>query len=410
MTDSPTIIKAKTTADLLAMLPQLAGGPLPPGIAIASFAGRRTPSVLRHPLPRTVRTPELQAIAASLLGMISKLGGCDAVAIVVYTDEPFDVALSKYTELEQILLRRFVTAGFGVKGTFCVAADGWTCFDERDRHDLSEIDDSPLNKECTQRPETGHPLDGSLPRTDPALAVRVNLALDELDLGFRVDSFGGAHPYSLPDPIAVLESALQREPDMIGPESLAELILCHQHEGDFDRTITQICLGPDRAAEVWANTLAIREQAASLGEQPIELMLRERRRRGGQGNDEVGDLLTGLDGPAPDEERVRRAHAVLSHAVAHAPTSDRPTLLCALAWLHWAMGRGTGAGKLLEAASRADPGHELTRIIRHVTLAVAVPHWLLDRDLRELTDDTGPGTATNRVSRRRRSRARTRTT
>src|SRR5215207_4387014 len=114
MTDSPTIVKARNAADLLAMLPHLANGALSRGIAIAPFAAKRTPSVLRHPLPRSGTTFELRGIAATLLGMISRLGGCDAVLIAIYADEEFSVALDEHSELAQVLRERFRSAGFGV--------------------------------------------------------------------------------------------------------------------------------------------------------------------------------------------------------------------------------------------------------------------------------------------------------
>lgn len=401
MTDSPTIITARTGADLLAMLPLLAGGPIRSSIAIAPFAGKRTPGVLRHALPATGETREMQAIAGALLGMISRLGGCDGVAIAIYTDESFDTALAAHTELEEILRTRFLSAGFAVKDTFCVAADGWACFDERERRELSEIDDGPVIGDRFPGDEPRHRLDGSLPRTDPALAAHVSVTLDELDLGFRTDAFGAVHLYDLPDPIALLEAALEEEPNRLGAESLAEIVLCHQYEGDFDRTITQVCLGSGRAADVWAKILDTRRRAAQNGEEPIDLMLRERRRGGQPSGDEIGGLLTGVSGTTPDAARVHAAIAVLSRAAAHAPMLDRPTLLCVLAWLHWALGRGSAAGTLLETANRIDPSHELTLIISHVVRTVTLPAWLLDRDLRELTDDGAARRRRRRPSGRR---------
>ena len=163
--------------------------------------------------------------------------------------------------------------------------------------------------------------------------------------------------------------------------------------------------GPGRAAEVWAATLAVREEAARRGEQPIDVMLREHRRRVSKQN-EIGDLIAGLDGSPPDSTRVRTAIGVLSRAAAHAPIDHRPTLLCVLAWLHWALGLGTCAGRLLDSAFRIDPHHELTALVNAITLAVVLPHWVLDRDLRDETADGGDGERpSNRADRRRRRRS-----
>ena len=144
-----------------------------------------------------------------------------------------------------------------------------------------------------------------------------------------------------------------------------------------------------------------RVRSARLGEQPIELMLRERRRRA-PGNDEVAEL-SGLKGPRPDVARVETAIAVLGRTAAHVPLERRPTLLCALAWLHSSIGLGTCADRQLETSSTIDPHHELTAIINAITLTVVLPAWVLDRDLKEATETAdeqrqGP----NRAARRRR--------
>lgn len=404
MTDTPIIVKASTCADLLAMLPLLAGGPIPPGIAIAPFAGKRTPAVLRHPLPRTTNASELKAIAGTLLGMISKLGGCDAVAIAIYADDDFEVALDKYSELEHVLLKRFLTAGFNVKDTFCVASDGWSCFDEGDRRELTELTDSPVAQGWLNDADTRRVLDGTLPRTDPVVAANVHLSLNESVLGIRVDAFGIAREYDAPDPIDLLERALADGADSLGPERLAALVLACQREGDFDRVVTQVCLGPERAAEVWAETLARRDEAVRRGVRPTDLMRREPR---SQQNSEIGELLVGLDGPRPDMARIEVAIDVLARAASHAPVDFRPTLLCMLAWLHWSLGLGTCAGRLLEAASGIDPRHELPAIVNAITLAVMLPHWTLDRDLRDAVGDDGTSRLPpNRADRRMRRQAR----
>ncbi|MBD3941711.1 DUF4192 family protein [Microbacterium sp. NEAU-LLC] len=402
MTDSPTILKARTSADLLAMLPLLAGGPLTRSVAIAPFAGKRTPAVLRHPLPHDLASPALSAIAAHLVGIVSGLGGCDAVVLAIYADEPFEVALPKYSEFEQALLQQFLAAGFGVKDTFCVASDGWACFDERERRELSEISESPLSETAPEALTRERRPDGSLPRPDPVLASRVRLTLDELAGGIRIDAFGTAHECVPSEPVDLFEQSLGSGEDPPGADTLARIILDLQTEGDFDRTIVQVMLGQDRAREVWQGTLRRRLVAAGRGERPIDLLLREHRRRGPDRMDDVADMLAGLAGPRPDITRIRSAIDVLSHAAAHAPSADRPMLLCVLAWLHWAIGAGTATGRLLEASSRIDPHHQMTGIVHAITLAVMLPQWIANRDLRDDTDPSGLDRALNRAARRRR--------
>lgn len=397
MTDTPTIVKASSPADLLAVLPFLAGGPIPPGIAIAPFAGKRTPAVLRHDLPSRETTAEYQSIASKLLGMVSRLGGCDGVAIAIYTDDPFDRALDRFAELEQQLLRRFRSGGFDVIDTFCVAHDGWACFDERIRRPLSEIAESPAGLTAALDAEPQSRLDGTLHTTDAVLASRVALALAGLRHGVRADAFGRLAPSSLPDPIDAFEHALAEDPTGLGPHRIAELIALLQTEGDYDRVVIHASLGRDRAAEHWAKTLDRRRRAAALGTTPFELMQREERRRPRGREDELGELLCGQGHLHPDRERVIHAVEMLSFATAHAPREYRPTMLCALAWLHWALGMGSSAGRLLSTAAEIEPGHELTALVNTLTIAFTLPSWVLDRDLRQ---------GVNRTDRRRPRRTR----
>ncbi|WP_426320147.1 DUF4192 family protein [Microbacterium sp. E-13] len=388
MTDAPTIVKASSPADLLAVLPFLAGGPIPPGIAIAPFAGRRTPAVLRHDLPSRETTAEYQSVASRLLGMVSRLGGCDGVAIAIYTDDPVDVALHRFAELEQHLLSRFRSGGFVVIDTFCVGSDGWACFDERTRRPLSEIAQSPAGLTAALDVQAESCLNGTLPKTDAPLASRVAIALADLRHGARADAFGRLVPSPLADPIDAFERMLTDDSAGTGAHRLAELIATLQTEGDYDRVLVQAALGPDRAADHWAKTLDRRRRAAALGTTPFQLMQREARRRPHRREHEVGELLCGQGRLRPDRARLRRAAEIISFATAHAPRDDRPTMLCVLAWLHWALGMGSSAGRLLTSAAAIRPEHELTALLNTLTVAFTLPSWVLDRDLRHGTQRT----------------------
>lgn len=404
MTDSPTILRASTGADLLALLPYLAGGPITRSVAIVPFVGRRTPAVVRYPLPDDLSATALAAIATHLVGTVSRLGGCDAVAIAIYADEKFDVALPRYATFERTLLQQFLAAGFSVHDTFCVAGDGWSPFDEAHQRNLNEIAASPLHRAVPDAVRQERHPDGRLPQSDPDLAQNVAMTLLEFSDGYRVDAFGRLHAHVPPHPVDTLENALIADPGILGAEGLAALVLDVQTEGDFDRTVVQVMLGPDRARETWEGTLQRRRIAAQRGEAPIDLMLREHRRRGPDRWEDVADLLAGLAGPQPDVARIRTAIEVLGRAAAHAPSDYRPTVMSVLAWLHWAIGLGSCTARLLEESSRIDPRHDLTSIVRAITLAVMLPAWVAERDLRDDTDPSGLSSVLSRAARGRRRR------
>jgi hypothetical protein len=64
-------------------------------------------------------------------------------------------------------------------------------------------------------------------------------------------------------------------------------------------------------------------------------------------------------------------------------------MLCTLAWLHWALGMGSAAGRLLSRAADIEPEHELTALVNTLVVAFTLPSWVLDRDLRESTNRAG---------------------
>lgn len=382
MTDSPTIIKASNPADLLAMLPGLAGRPLRNSIAIAPFLANRTPAVIRVDLPPRNDPEGFKRVASVLLGFASKVKGCDGVAIALYTDDPFPVAFEEWFELQNHLVARFDSAGFEIKASLCVATDGWARFDEEPPsggHPLSLIDDSPAGKHATLRVDAHEPV----PDPDPALAKAVETALvDLLDFGEERTGLGLYRPAQLPEPVEFLEKALDADPADLSASTLARLAALIQTEGDVDRTVLQIAFGRDAGAESWKRTVEVRETARANGERPYDVLLREGRgSTRGSAIDRMGRMLCGQTTDVPSPGRIARGIALLSHAIAHTPVVDRPFALCALAWLHWARGMGSIAGSLLDEIARINPHHPMAAVLDTIFSAFSLPEWVFDRSV-----------------------------
>jgi len=382
MTDSPTIIKTQTPADLLALLPGLAGMPLRNSIAIAPFMGKHTPAVIRMDLPPREDPDRFKRIASVLLGYASKVKGCDGVAIAIYTDDSFDTGFQRWFALQDQLVDRFHSAGFDIKASLCVASDGWARFDEEPPpggHPLSLIEESPAGKHEALQRDSREPL----PDPDPALAEAVGTALDDLvGYGEERTALGLYRVAKLPEPVAFLETVLDADPADLSALMLARLIALIQSEGDVDRTVLQIAFGRRAGAESWKNTLEVRALARKYGEEPIGYLLREGRTgKRGRDNERIGRMLCGMTTIVPSLERITRGTALLNHVIAHAPVADRLTAMCALAWLHWARGMNSIACGLIDEVARVNPHHQLAAVFQTVFDTVTLPEWVFDRDM-----------------------------
>jgi hypothetical protein len=92
-------------------------------------------------------------------------------------------------------------------------------------------------------------------------------------------------------------------------------------------------------------------------------------------DDASGLAFCGGDMPRPDPDRVERGIEVLRLTAAHLPERHRAPLLTMLAWLHWSLGRGSVAGRLVDAALAIDPGYGLAGLLARMLGAGMLPEW-----------------------------------
>jgi hypothetical protein len=84
--------------------------------------------------------------------------------------------------------------------------------------------------------------------------------------------------------------------------------------------------------------------------------------------------------PRPDPERIERAIELLRSTAAHLPERHRAPLLTMLGWLHWALGRGSVAGRFVDAARRIDPRYGLAELLARMLGAGMLPEWAYRAD------------------------------
>ena len=99
---------------------------------------------------------------------------------------------------------------------------------------------------------------------------------------------------------------------------------------------------------------------------------------GGRMTDQAAAALLWGEGPRPDVDRVEAAILLLGYLGASAPRSARVPILTMLAWLHWALGRSSVAGKFVELALAIAPDYSLAEIIGGMLAAGRLPEWAFD--------------------------------
>ncbi len=389
----PTVIRSRTKAEFIASLPRLAGMPLRNSIVVAPFWGKRTTRAIRIDLPAERTHAASQRVAASLLAYLARLNGCDTVAVAIFTDEPYAEAFRGREDLMDHLLERVRSSGFDIIDASIVAGDGWGCFFDdtvEEPRSLAEIEAAtPARAE-----EDAFRAPRELPIADPEISAIVEkLLLNRLVLDADVDAFGLLRRAPLPDPIALLESALSGDPSAVGPQTLAHLIALIDSEGAVDRTVLQIAFGRDVGAHSWQTTLSVRRRATEAECEPMDILMRDHEAAGGFEVDGVGGMLVGQTSEMPSAARLNAGAELLGRAIAHCPLEERSWAMCALAWVRWALGLTSAADELLRSAARVDPDNGLVPVY-HTIITRCLPAWIFS------TGAAGPGAPSNRAGRR----------
>lgn len=380
-----TLIRTATPAELLAMVPALVGMETPNSIVLVGFAGKRTHATLRFDLPTSESSVVLKRAVTTIVGTFCKIRGrVDGVVPVVRTDDGF----GSHSGLIDTLIRRLEQSGFEVKDALCHAATGWgSYFDTRapaGGYPLADIEVAAArHRELLPTDEALLPESDDLARQRMRRDyARVNALLASFDSPFdrladpehdwpddmeEDDDYGEDDDlYVAPDhelaPLADLpylaEQALGWEPAAIDQQG-ALLLRALQAPPMRDLVMVQ-----------WASELAVGDAMFH----PDSCMGMEAVRWHPDVSRSVSDVMIGR-GPRPDPDRITRGIALLRVLVSRADDPLRPAPLCMLAWLSWALGRGTAAGGYLDMARSIDPGYSMAELLDSVVSNGMVPEW-----------------------------------
>lgn len=411
----PTIVKTSQPGEFLALVPELVGFQPENSVAMVAFRGNRTCGALRFTLPEPHASEKLyKRIVTTIVGMVCKIPGVDAVVPIVYTDERFaEEGVIPRRLFAHTLIQRCELSGFLVRDAFCVGSDGWGSYDDVDGptavRPLSELS-APgltLGGPGQERKPLGS-LTSWADLPDVGLAARERLARmfrRYQRLAAKADSVLELFDVmgNLLDPVATAELVPGWDPQTLDIPDAAALLLLVQSAANRDQMMLQFAFGREVGAEAFllnARYTAI-QRATGLSMDEIVLTEMERRRRSAVDADEsagpaasdtgavteteaepdseaeqrISDLMMGITSTRPDANRVEAAIGVLKTVVALAPRSARPAPLCMLAWLSWALGRGSVAGIFIDRALEIDAHYGMAGLLDTLLGSGHLPEW-----------------------------------
>ncbi|WP_144876751.1 DUF4192 family protein [Microbacterium sp. 1.5R] len=366
-----TVLRASSSSEFLRLVPPLAGFTPRESMVVVPFQATRTSGAMRLDLPRD--EVDLDAYADTAIALVSRVERTDAVALVVYTDDAAQVTrdgvVLPFSVEVDVVLGRAADAGLQIVDALCVTPSGWGSF-LVDEPSLEPVADQPAPLIPGIGDVSGDQSAGTdLPSTDFAERERVGRALHEITTLLDRDPSRGLSGSNDPQALAAIlllddvpvffESVLAAG-GSLPPFVTAALLWC------LDRPLLR-----DVAITQWATDIVdgIRTLDAQLefsaARTPVP--------------DDLGEVFLG-HGPRPDLDRLEQALAVVRAAAARAPRASRPGPLTAAAWLSWALGRSSHAGRYLEMVREIDPQYGLAALLETMIGAALLPEWAFRRE------------------------------
>lgn len=378
-----TTVSAADAAQFLSLVPRLLGFRPADSLVVVPFAGSRSLGALRVDLPRG-DLHDLDSAAATVVGMVCRIPGADALTAIVY-DPGSALRGLPGVPLLAAVDRAADACGLRVVDLLTVASDGWGSHRDADRpvagRPLADLDDAAARMPPSL--DARHPVladrvaGAELPRRSAGERRVVGAALRTLEAALAVASgiprVGGgrrrrddaavdpralAAACELDDPPALFEDALALDPASLEPLRAALLVWTLARPSLRDVALVQ-----------WATNRV--GGGAAL----------EAQRRWEQGEDypeRLGRIMWG-DGARPDPDRLERALGLVREVAALAPRRLRPGPLALCAWLSWALGRSSHADVYARRAIEIDPDHGLAEIMLSFVQVGHLPDWAFRR-------------------------------
>ncbi|MDN3497106.1 DUF4192 family protein [Planococcus sp. APC 4015] len=357
-----TIVKAADAAQFLSLIPRMLGFTPRQSLVLIPFDGTRSLGAMRFDLPDD---DAVDRVAATVVGMACRVTDADAIALVVYTDDP--VAERPHAAFAAALESRADACGLHVNDALWVTAGGWGRYGvDTAPGALTELahvggDDQTSGAELPavrdeEIADVARALDGFISAVHVLCGPDAAAAAPEDD--DRVDPMALAAVCALDDLPTLFEEMLDWDPTGLDPYRAATIAWVLARPSLRDIALVQWCAGMD------------------AGDEALDAQLRWE-----SGEPYPPHLAMQMwgEGERPDPERLNRVLALVRRAAATAPEPMRAGPLATAAWISWALGRSTHADLYAMQACEAEPEHGLAEIVRSFVGAGHLPDWAFRR-------------------------------
>lgn len=358
-----TTIRATSPADILASIPVLVGFVPVQSVVFLVLRGSAQNAVMRVNLPDAASPAILKRFATQTIGMLCKVTEVEAIVLAVHTNETAGAGLP-HTEFVDILLRRLQQAGFRIHDALCRASNGWGSYLDSDTpsggHPLSDLEESAAKfpREVRLTPPVA-----LIPDATPAARERMQRDLARCqELVAALDDSDDDPPEL--EPLADLPMFVEEALVVWGPAEReangALLLFAIQSPAVRDATMLQWAFGLELGDIIYDETRRFARDGIDL-------------------ENERSNMLSGLlmgKGPRPDRGWILRGIGLLLNLVSLAEPQYRPAPLCMLAWLNWALGSGTLAGRFIDEARSIDAEYGMAELIDTMLSNGMLPDWV----------------------------------
>ncbi|MGN6126289.1 MAG: DUF4192 family protein [Humibacter sp.] len=351
-------VVAHDSLALLALVPELIGFEPRSSIVLVTFRSGSSSAAARVDLPPDrggegggagAPSDELRRFATTLIGIACKVQGVDGLLVVTYGEAPRP-GVAPATEVVAEVRRAASDAGFMLVNALYVSSHGWGDYEGRRHGTRVELDAALRVRRAdphatvlrpSPRDEAALPVAATAEKRRTAQALAVLRARDDR-----------------PDPVWFAEYSASWREGQAGP--VAAALAAHVLARPFARDAALFTWG-------WGSPLGRRA-----------LRFEERHMKGRPpDDDQIALALAGKGGlQRPSELGVQRAIRLLREVAAKVSGVDRAPVLASLAWLNWALGRGSVAAEYVGQARNADPDYPFAELIETMLDAGMLPEWV----------------------------------